>query len=83
MRWTSSRAFFSPRCESRKVGYKPVRAIGDERIVLNVGGAHVLRYSLVGPLLVDHHVAPGKDVVLVADSTRIVGIDNFNHHRLW
>ena len=32
--------------------------------------------------MVDCHIVPVENVVLIADGTTIVGIDNLNHHEL-
>ena len=56
-----------------------VRAVRNERVVLDIRGADEFAYEFLRLLLVDHQIIKAKDVVLIANGATIVDINGFNH----
>src|SRR5258708_4854748 len=76
---SQTRAIFRHFAEERR---QTCRAIGDERIVLNVPGHKEVANGFFGVFPVDHRVVQRENVVLVANGGGILGIHYFDHCQL-
>ena len=55
------------------------RTVCDQRVVLDVVGAHIFGCSLFRFLRVDHQIVEREDVILVANGAAVVGVNDFDH----
>src|SRR6266852_6922705 len=58
------------------------RAIGNQRIVLDIARSHKCGDGFLRLFLVNHKIVEAKDIVLVADGAAIVGVYKLDHGSL-
>jgi len=76
--WTTTRALARSLVIWPKNFRSGVRAVRNQRVVLDIRGAHEPVY-VFRLLLVDYQIIEAKDIVLVANSAAIVGVYKLDH----